>query len=46
MGVEETACGNYRGQLKSTGISGGDQEKIMEFPGVLVFDLGISSVCI
>lgn len=31
--------------LKRTVISGSDQEENVQFPGVLVFDLGISEAC-
>ena len=51
-GIEETASGNSRGQLKKNlndqGVMnelGGDQEKIIWNSGVLVFYVGISKVC-
>lgn len=43
MGVEERACGNWRGQFKSKlNFKGCLRKTHVEFPFVLVFDLGIS----
>ena len=44
-GIKEVACLISRVNQKRSGISRGDQEKSCEFPGVLVFSLGISKGC-
>ena len=46
MGVEERACGNWRGQFKSKlNFQGCLRKTHVEFKWVLIFDSGVSNGC-